>query len=149
MQVWTSLEIDNWITGTKDYYRRKSTPYGKPLVAAVATMMKPRVADSTTTLILMTYFGPKMPTNMGLIQGSKKAWAGMTGNQTKMTNPLYTMSLQHKSSTVEQNHTTTNTTTHTTNLNQKVAKQTKCSNTMVNIPKNQQTMAQQMKTKQW
>jgi len=34
--------------------------------------MKLKVTDSTTTLILTTYFGPKMPINMGAMQGIKK-----------------------------------------------------------------------------
>jgi len=66
----TFLGIDDWITGTKVYYRKKSTPYGHPLEAAVATMMKPKAAHSTTSPNLMTYFGTS-----GNTHGSKKARA--------------------------------------------------------------------------
>jgi len=47
--------------------------------------MKLKVADSATTPTLMTYFGPKMPIDTGAMQGSKKAQARMTRNQTKTT----------------------------------------------------------------
>jgi len=35
--------------------------------------MKPKAADSTTTPVLTTNFGPKMPIDTGAMQGSKKA----------------------------------------------------------------------------
>jgi len=52
-------------------------------IAAVATMMKPKVADSTTTLSIMTYFTPKMPTKMSTSAGNKKSksWIDWKSNE--------------------------------------------------------------------
>jgi len=94
-------------------------------------MMKPKMADSATTPTLTTYFGPKMPINTGVMQGSKKAQARTTGNQTKMTKPPDTTTLRHKSPITERNPTMTNTMIQTSNLTPQVTKQTEGSPTTV------------------
>jgi len=51
-------------------------------------MMKPKTAESTTTLTIQTYFKPKMPNAMGMTTGSKKGRARMTGKPMKTTQNL-------------------------------------------------------------
>jgi len=69
----TFLGIDNWETGTKTHYRKKSTTYKQPSVAAVTTMMKPKAADSAAPQVITTYFSLKMPPKMSNNQGMKKS----------------------------------------------------------------------------
>jgi len=97
----TFLRHDESETSTRNYYRKKSTPYVPNPIAAATTMMKPKAVDSTTPQFIMTYFSPKMPPNMGNIQGMKKAEARMAGKQSKTTqSPNEMMALCHKPPTI-------------------------------------------------
>jgi len=94
----TFVIVDESETGTTNYYRKKSIPYVSNPIAAATTMMKLKAADSTTPKSITAYFSPKMPPDMGNIQGTKKVQARMARKQSKTTQtPNNTTALHHKS----------------------------------------------------